>query len=284
MDTTVFLAMLVAAFFHAGWNALLKLKVEPLVAVVLVSAGSSLVTLPLLPLLPFVGVPATGSWPFLAASLLIHLVYFLALAEAYRHGDLGQAYPIARGSAPLMTALGALAVTGEAVGPLAWAGILVLAGGILLLSVAGGRTPGGINRHTAGFSLLTAASIAAYTLVDGLGARWSGSPVAYVVWLMFLIGVMMVTVGLVMRGAAIGRAFRQSWPLAIAGGAMSVASYGIAVWAMTVAPITIVAALRETSVLFAVLIGVLWLGEPVRPARVAAVALAFLGVALLRVG
>jgi drug/metabolite transporter (DMT)-like permease len=279
MEPLVFLAVLAAAACHAGWNALLKLELEPFVAIALISVGCGLATLPLAPI---AGLPLREAWPFVLGSLALHLVYYFALSEAYRHGDLGQAYPIARGTAPLLTALAAVGIAGEQLPAIAWAGVLVLTSGILLLSIAGGRTPGQIDWRTVCFALLTATSISAYTLIDGIGARLSGSVAAYLAWLLLLDGLMMLALGTGLRGRAFLRAFADAWHVVLVGGVLSAASYGTAVWAMTVAPIALVAALRETSVLFAALIGVLWLREPVRAARIVAVGLAFAGVALLR--
>ncbi|NJO12508.1 MAG: hypothetical protein HC872_02525, partial [Gammaproteobacteria bacterium] len=128
--------MLAAAAFHAGWNALLKVRLEPMMAMSLISTACGIVALPFVPL---VGLPLPAAWPYVLASLALHLVYYTALAEAYRAGDLGQVYPIARGAAPLMTALGATLWLGEGLGPAGWAGILVLGAGILMLSLRGGR-------------------------------------------------------------------------------------------------------------------------------------------------
>ena len=258
---------------------MLKLRVEPIVALSLISVACGIFSLPMLAI---AGLPRDEAWGWIAASLALHLVYYWALAEAYRHGDLGQVYPIARGTAPLLTALGTTLIVGEPLAAPAWLGIVVLASGILLLSFTGGRGLGALDRRSVCFALLTAASISAYTLVDGLGARTAGSALSYIAWLLLLDGIMMLVLGLWLRGRTFLRAFRDDWGLVLAGGAMSTASYGIVIWAMTVAPIAMVAALRETSVLFAALIGVMVLGEPVRAVRVAAVALAFTGVMLMR--
>ncbi len=188
MDLFVFLAVLVAAAFHAGWNALLKLKVEPIVATCLMALASSAVVLPLL---PFVGLPAPPSWPYLLGSVVVHIAYFLALAQAYRFGDLGQVYPIARGSAPLLTALLAGIWIGEPLGAYGWAGIIVLASGILLLALRGRRALQAFDARSVGFALLTSLTITAYTLIDGLGARISHSPLQYTVWLFLLSGAAM---------------------------------------------------------------------------------------------
>ena len=173
MDLFVFLAVLTAAAFHAGWNALLKLDIEPIVATCLVAAVSGLVAVPVAIL---VGVPNAAAWPYVLASVAIHIVYYLALAEAYKLGDLGQVYPIARGSAPLMTAGLATLWLGETLELFAWAGIVVLAAGILLLALRGGRAFARFDVRSVGFALLTSLTITAYTLVDGVGARLSARP------------------------------------------------------------------------------------------------------------
>lgn len=279
MEWHIFLVVLFAAACHAGWNALLKLRVEPIVAICLISLGCALVAAPIV---PFTSLPNAQSWPYVIASLALHLAYYLALAEAYRNGDLGQVYPIARGTAPLLTAIGASTFAMEPLSATAWVGVIVLAMGILLLSVAGGHTIRTINTRAVGFALLTAATISTYTLIDGIGARLSDTATPYIVWLLFLDGLMMLAFGLWLRGQALLRAFVENWRIVVAGGALSSASYGIAIWAMTVAPIALVAALRESSVLFAALIGIVFLGEPVRAARIAAVLVAFVGIVVMR--
>ena len=279
MDLIVFLAVLLAAAFHAGWNALLKLKVEPIVATCLMALASCAVVLPLMPV---VGLPAPDSWPYLAASLAVHIAYFLALAQAYRFGDLGQVYPIARGSAPLLTALVAGVWIGEPLGSYGWAGILVLASGILLLALGGRRALQVFDFRSIGFALLTSLTITAYTLVDGLGARTSHSPLQYTVWLFLLSGAAMGIYGLAAVGRRFTGALSTHWKTAVAGAALSTAAYAIVIWAMTVAPIALVAALRETSVLFAALFGVVLLREPLLTARIAAACLVLVGVVLVR--
>jgi drug/metabolite transporter (DMT)-like permease len=277
MELHVFLAVLAAAAFHAGWNAMLKLRLEPLLALSLIAAACGFVSAPLLPVS---GLPAPGAWIYILASLAIHLVYYVALAEAYRTGDLGQVYPIARGTAPLITALGAWAWLGEELGSTGWTGIVILASGIILLSLRSGAEK--FDVRAVGFAFLTALSIAAYTLADGSGAREGGTTFAYIVWLFVLDGVMMLTFGLLkFRGVFISE-MRRSWRLILGGGVLSAAAYAIALWAMTQAPIALVAALRETSVLFAAAIGVMFLGEPIRLLRLLAAALVLGGMFLLR--
>jgi drug/metabolite transporter (DMT)-like permease len=237
---------------------------------------------------PFVfltGLPDFAAWPYVVASVVIHIGYYLTLAEAYRHGDLGHVYPIARGTAPLMTALVATLVLGETLRLAAWAGIVVLAAGILLLAVRGGRRATRFDGRSVGFALLTSLTITAYTLADGIGARAAGSAVAYAAWLFLLSGAAMSVYGLQTIGPQrLASEFKAHWAIALGGATLSTAAYGIAIWAMTVAPIALVAALRETSVLYATLISTLLLREPWLAARVAAALMVLAGALLLRVG
>lgn len=279
MDLYVFLAVLLAAACHAAWNAGLKTKLRPDVAITLISVVAGVIALPLWPL---VGNPAPASWPYLGTSLFLHLFYYAALAEAYRTGDLGQVYPIARGSAPLMTALGSVGLFGEFLGPKAWMGVLVLTSGIVLLSMRGGRALAGIDKRAVGFALATALTIAAYTLVDGRGSRLSGNPHGYAVVLFVFDGLMMAVFGAIRQSAALRAVGADSLRLATGGAVLAFASYWIAIWAMSVAPIALVAAVRETSVLFAALIGFFWLREPLIPARLIAAALVMTGLILIR--
>src|ERR671930_1263391 len=180
MDSVVFAAVLFAAACHAGWNATIKRGLDPLATTVLISIGAALVSIALLPI---VGWPALAAWPWCAASVAIHLVYFAALIESYRAGDMGQVYPIARGSAPLMTAVVTTALVGERLGWANWSGIILLVAGVMLLSLRGGRDLTRLDRRAVGFALFTAVTICAYSVVDGVGARQAGSANAYSVTL-----------------------------------------------------------------------------------------------------
>jgi drug/metabolite transporter (DMT)-like permease len=279
METFVFVAVLFAAACHAGWNALIKVGLDPLSTTTLISVGSGIVALAFS---PFVGAPAWAAWPWLVASVVIHLVYFASLIESYRTGDLGQVYPIARGSAPLMTAAATSIFVGEKLSALGWAGIFVLVAGVLLLSARGGRHLAEIDRRAIGFALFTALTICAYSVVDGIGARLSANPNAYSVWLFIGIAVVMVPYALYRDGRDVIPAMQGFWLRGFAGGGLQVLSYGIAIWAMTVAPIAIVATLRETSVLFGALIAVIVLKEPLRAVRVIAASLIVCGLVLIR--
>jgi drug/metabolite transporter (DMT)-like permease len=280
METFVFLAVLFAAACHAGWNALIKVGLDPLSTTTLISVGSGIVALAFAPL---VGMPASAAWPWLLASVVIHLVYFASLIESYRTGDLGQVYPIARGSAPLMTAAVTSIFVGEQLSALGWMGIIVLVAGVLLLSAHGGRQLAEIDRRAIGFALFTALTICAYSVVDGIGARLSANPNGYSIWLFIGIAVVMVPYALYRDGRDVIPAKRRFWLRGFAGGALQVLSYGIAIWAMTAAPIAIVATLRETSVLFGTAIAVVVLKEPLRAVRIVAACLIVCGLVLIRV-
>jgi drug/metabolite transporter (DMT)-like permease len=279
LENFVFLAVLFAALCHAGWNALIKVGLDPLSTTTLISIGSGAVALVLLPL---VGVPAWAAWPWLIASVVIHLFYFASLIESYRTGDLGQVYPIARGSAPLMTATVTTLFVGEKLSLIGWGGIVALVAGVFLLSAHGGRDLVKIDRRAVGFALITAFTICTYSVVDGIGGRLAGDPNAYSLWLFVGIAIVMLPYALYRDGRDVIPAMQTYWRRGFAGGALQVLSYGIAIWAMTVAPIAIVATLRETSVLFGAVIAVIVLKEPLRAVRIAAALLIVCGLVLIR--
>lgn len=279
MQTFVFLAVLFAALCHAGWNALVKTGLDPLRATALIAIGAAAVALAFLPL---AGLPARAAWPWLAGSMAIHVFYFASLIEAYRAGDLGQVYPIARGAAPLMTATAATVFVGEHLSTLGWGGIAALAAGVLLLSARGGRGLTGLDRRAVGFALFTAVTICSYSVVDGVGVRASGNPIGYTLTLFVGNGVTLVLYALAREGTKVLTPMPHLWRRSLVGGAMQVMSYGIALWAMTLAPIAVVAALRETSVLFGTVIAVLVLKERFRPVRIAAAMLIMCGLAAIR--
>ncbi|HET7679559.1 MAG TPA: DMT family transporter [Xanthobacteraceae bacterium] len=279
MDPFVFAAVLFAALCHASWNTLLKIRLDPFAANALITVASGLIAAAAL---PFVGFAPVVSWPWLVASIILHLAYYYGLTEAYRTGDLSQVYPIARGAAPLMTALISTTALGEDIGLFGWLGVLSLVAGVFLLSIRGGRDLTRIDRRAVGFAFFTAVTICGYSLTDGIGARVSGNAHAYAALLFVLDGSCMAAFALWRRGQSILTEARIYWKTGLFGGALSVTSYWIAIWAMTVAPIAIVAALRETSVLFAAVISVVILKEQLRPARVVAALMIVLGLALIR--
>lgn len=280
METYVFLAILAAALCHAGWNSILKLNLAPFAALVLINTACAIVVAPIALMVPF---PAEDSWPYLVASLAIHALYYVGLTEAYRAGDLGQVYPIARGGAPLLTALAAYLWMGEDPGALGWVGIAVLAGGILMLSLRGRGSVLQLEFRAVAFALLTAVAISLYTVVDGIGARVSGSAASYIAWLFLLDGLMMLVVGVICFGhAKLWSHFRCDWGKLMLGGTMALLSYGTAIWAMTLAPIAMVAAVRESSVLFSAVLGIVVLRETIIPARILAAGVVLVGLVLIR--
>jgi drug/metabolite transporter (DMT)-like permease len=279
MSTLVLLAVLFAALCHAGWNVLIKVGLDPLATTTLITLGGAAVALALL---PFAGPTDAAAWPWLGASVVIHLFYFAGLIESYRAGDLGQVYPIARGAAPLMTATSAAFAVGETLSVLGWLGILLLAFGVCLLSLRGGRDLARFDRKAVGFALFTAVTICAYSVVDGVGARASQNPAAYVLWLFVGFALVLPPYAALREGAGVFKPMLVYWKRGLAGGGMQVVSYGIALWAMTVAPIALVAALRETSVLFGTAIAVAVLKEPLRPVRIAAALLIVGGLITIR--
>src|SRR3954468_20418983 len=244
----------------------------------LIAIMSAIVVLPALFVLP---IPPAPAWRWIVASMVFHLGYFVGLSEAYRTGDMGQVYPIARGTAPLMTALASTFIIGEAIGLRGWLGILILVSGVFLLSMRGGRDLH-FDKRAVAFALFTAVTICGYSVVDGSGARAAGNAHAYTVWLFLLDGLMMLIFVLLRRGRPVFAEFASFWPSGLIGGALSLAAYWIAIWAMTVAPIALVAALRETSVLFAAAIAVIVLKEPQQRPRIIAALMIVCGLVLIR--
>ncbi len=279
MENIVFLAVLFAALCHAGWNALIKIGLDPLSTTTLIAIGSCLAALPFL---PFVGLPLLAAWPWLIASVFIHLFYFAALIEAYRTGDLGQVYPIARGAAPLMTATATTFFVGEKLSLLGWAGIVILVSGVFLLSARGGRDLVRFDKRAVGFALLTALMICTYSVVDGTGARLAGDPASYSLWLFVGNAIVLVPYALYRDGRDVIPAMQTYWRRGLLGGALQLVSYATVLWAMTLAPIAIVATLRETSVLFGAVIAVVLLKEPLRVIRIVAALLILCGLVLIR--
>jgi len=274
VPTHVLLIVLFAAILHASWNAIVKSGSDKRLEAAMVAAGAGLVAAVILPFLPL---PTAASWPWLAASVVIHQLYFVMVAAAYRAGDMGHTYPLMRGSAPLIVALASAPLLGESLTATSWAGIGLICGGILLLALHGRA-----NHRATLIALGNALVIALYTLVDGTGVRLSGHALSYVLWLHLLTGVPPL-IWLWMRNAAVVKTQIQTRvALMLAGGLCTVGSYGLALWAMTQAPLANVAALRETSVLFAVAISALILREGNGLRRLATGVLVVAGAATLK--
>ena len=279
LSLTVSLAVLLAALLHASWNALIKGGRDVLLDTSAIVVGAGVLAIPFLFVVP---VPARESWPFIAASVTIHLAYYYLLVAAYRVGDLSLVYPLMRGVAPLLTAVLGVFLLGEVPSALGWTGMLAISGGVFLLAYrALGHAP---SRAAISFALTNAAVIAAYTLVDGTGARRAGDAWGYIVWLFVLDMLPFSLFMLATRRAQFVSFLRANALRGLAGGALSAGAYAISVWALTRAPVALVASLRETSVLFATLLGARLLRERLTARRWAGVAAVVAGVLALKAG
>lgn len=279
MDLFVAAAVLSSALMHAGWNAVLRFRGDRIALMALLTAASGLVALPGLLV---VDVPRAEVWPWIVVSMAFHLGYNVFLASAYAHGELGRIYPLARGAAPLLTLGASLVLFGDELSAGAVSGVVILAGGIAALSFEGGPAAFRAAPRGVAYALITSLFIAGYTLSDGIGARISGDPHAYTLWLFALNGLPLITWLTIRRGREAGTLIAANWKPGLLAGVLSLGAYWIAIWGFTQAPIALVAALRETSVIFAVLIGVVFLGERFRPTRILALAVVLCGLAVMR--
>jgi len=266
--------ILFAALLHASWNALLRGGADRLwsmtvmcVAVALASVAIALLLAP----------PAKASWMYAVLSAVLHVGYNLFLVRSYRAGDLGQTYPISRGSSPLLITIAASAFAGERVGASALLGIALVAGGIISLAFNGRK----LAVPSLPYALGTGCFIAAYSVVDGVGVRLSGAPMAYTVWMCALWGVLMPAVYIGLRGTGSLFTMRPGFVTAFVGGLVSLLAYGIVIYAMSGAPMGAVSALRETSVLFAALIGYFFLGETLTVRKMLACAVIAAGTIII---
>ena len=275
MSGSVFALLMLAACLHASWNTLIKAAASAWFGTVLVAGFASLLALCALPFLP---APAEASWPCIAASVLLQLLYLWLIARSYGQADLGLVYPVMRGTAPLLVALCNVVVLGESLSGMAVAGIGVLCAGLLGMA---GSAPRG-RRKGVGLALLNALVIAGYTLVDGVGVRLSAAPASYTLWIFLLCGLPLPLWAALRQPAALAAALRRDWWRGLLGGLGTISSYGLALWAMTQAPLAVVAALRETSILFGLLLARLVLGEHAGRLRLLAALVMVLGAVLLR--
>jgi drug/metabolite transporter (DMT)-like permease len=278
MPTEVVAAVLLGALLHAIWNAILKKGGNPSLDAATVAAGAALTAIVLIPFLPK---PAPEVWPYILASTCLQTLYFHLLGAAAKAGDLGLVYPVMRGTAPLLAAAASSLVMQEHLSNEMLAGILAISGGVLTLAVDARRGSG----RAMAVALLNACVIATYSFVDGLGARVMGHALAYALWISLLPPLPLFLLAAWRRGAPAVRAhIAGHWLGGVLGGGASIASYALALWAMTRVPIATVAALRETSILFAVVIGIVLLGERPSPARLIAAGTIALGALTLKLG
>jgi drug/metabolite transporter (DMT)-like permease len=278
LDITVFLAVLFAALMHAGWNAIVKVGLDRFSSILLMTIAQGSIALVLL---PFFALPLAASWPWLVLSALLHMGYKLFLIQAYRHGDLSQVYPLARGTAPLIVALVGAIFLGEIMTTGKTMAVVAIALGVIVMSRNGvglDRLP----RKALIWALGTACFTASYTLVDGVGARIAQTASGYTLWMFVLDASGLTAFAVATRGREALRKLRPAWRSGVTAGALSLGSYWIAIWAFTLAPLAMVAALRETSVLFAMLIGVFLLRERAGLWRWVAAILIVSGVVLMR--
>jgi len=278
MDFPVLALVLAAAAGHAGWNAWLKSRSADLSGFATIAVGWLLAGLMGVAL---AGLPAAASWPWLIASCVVHTAYAIMLISAYRHSDFSLAYPIARGSGPLIVALTAPLLLHE---HLDWAGrtaVVLVVAGIFLIGVFRGR--GGLaGRRAVLLSLGTGVLIAAYTVIDARGARSAGTPHAYAAWLFLTTAIPLIFMAWREYGRTTIARLRPGMAVGISAGILSVGTYWIVIWAMTVAPAALVAATRETSILFAALLGRAFFGERITPLRWFGIVLTLAGLVLAR--
>lgn len=272
------LVVLFAAVLHASWNAIIKAGSDKFADTVLVTIGAAIIPGFLLPLIPL---PATSSWPYLAASVVIHFGYFSLVALAYRAGDLSYAYPIMRGLAPMLTALGAGFMVDEPLSLGGKIGILLLCSGILTLT-SDSWWSGKVGFAPTAIGLTNAVVISMYTLVDGIGLRLAGKPESYICWLFFLTPLPFLVLSLLRQPQFFTAQLKSRWSAGLLGGLCTFTSYGLALYAMAHIPIALVAALRETSVIFGTIIAAVFLRERFGPIRYVAAGLVTAGAVAMK--
>jgi drug/metabolite transporter (DMT)-like permease len=278
VEGVVFAAVLAAAVLHASWNAIAKVLPDQRVAAGTLGLTGFVAGATGAAMLP---APDPSSWPYLATSTMLQAVYLLLLVHAYRHGEFGQVYPLARGLPPLLVALVSLVALGERLSAGQWLGVVVVSMALTALIFAGSRPRA---RAGLGLAAVTGLFIASYTVVDGVGVRLSGNPWSYAMWLFALHGPLVLAISGTLFGRGFSRAMVRSAPLGLTGGGLAVVTYALVLWAQSRAPLALVSTLRETSLLFAGVIGTLVLGERFSRARLAVTAVAVAGIALLHSG
>lgn len=276
MSPSVSALALFAAILHATWNAFLKSGGDRLWTVTVMSFASTAVALPLLFVFP---VPQPDAWPYILASAVLQVGYSVFLVAAYRHGDLGQVYPIVRGTVPLLVTVGGFLVFGSHLSPFQIAGVALVAAGIMSLSVGARRA----STASMLFALATGAIIAAYATVDSVGVRLAGVTGGYTAWVLVIYGTLLPAAFILMRGRlVVDLHARETWT-ALGGGLVAMIAYGVVVLAFAMGPAGPITALRETSVVFAVLIGWVFLGEQLTARRLLACVVVGVGAVLLGV-
>jgi len=271
----VFGIVLFAAALHATWNAIVKGSSDKLLTMVLVTGSAALIAIIAL---PWLHQPARASWPLIGASCVFQVTYFVLVARTYHVADMSLTYPLMRGTAPLLVTIVSVSGLDAGLSTGMCIGVAVISFGILGMAW-GGRHAG---RRGIVLALINAVVIASYTLIDGIGVRRSDAPEAYTLWIFLGSGIPFALWAIGTRRAALAGYLRRNWHFGLIGGCGSIASYGLALWAMTLAPIAVIAALRETSIVFGTIISGLVLKERIGPARFLAACTIALGAAVLR--
>jgi drug/metabolite transporter (DMT)-like permease len=274
MSATVIALALFAAILHAGWNAFLRTGTDRLWTVTVMSFSSTLIAIPMA---LFHALPATGAWPYVALSAGLQVGYSVFLVAAYRYGELGQVYPIVRGSVPLLVTLGGFVLAGQQLTRPEIVGVTLVACGIMGLSLGRGRA----STTSILYALATGAIIAAYATVDAIGVRVAGDSGAYTAWVLLIYGALLPATFIVLRGRLVVNFSAPETRKALAGGLFALLAYAVVVAAFALGPAGPITAIRETSVVFAAFIGRLFLGEQLTPRRISACAVVALGAICL---
>ena len=279
MPITVIGAVLLAALCHATWNFLVKRTDDP-------HQGMTAVVIGRVPfgLIAIVSTPAisVSAWPYVVVGALLHIGYQFFLLNSYRYGDLSQVYPMARGAAPLITAVVSILLLGEQYNPPQTAALFIIGAGIISLSLTRPKKDTSTRSAALILAIITAAFISSYSIVDGVGARVAGSALGFYGCLTTINGLIFIGIIARIRPGMVTQVVTRQTPITLFGGGISFLAYGLVIWSFTKAPIALVAALRETSVIFALLLGVFLLGEKLTGLKALAVLLTLIGIILLR--
>ena len=275
MTLSVFCILLFAALLHASWNAIVKAGNDKLYSAIGVTGSAALIALLLLPFAP---APSAASVPFMVVSTVLQVIYTVLVAKTYQISDMSQTYPLMRGTAPLLVAIISVLFLGDHLSTLAWGGIAVICTAILAMALNSRSS----SQRGVVLALMNAVVIAGYTLIDGTGVRLSETALGYTLWSFFLNGSSLLCWAMIARRREASRYLVQHWKKGVLGGMGTMGSYGLALWAMTQAPLAVVAALRESSILFGALIAWLLLKERVAGVRLVAAGGIAAGAILLR--
>lgn len=281
MSGFVVLIVLFGALLHASWNVIVKSGTDKYLSAVMVSGAAGLIAVVFL---PFVPLPASASWPYMFTSTVFQVIYMFLVAAAYSNGDMSLAYPLMRGTPPLLVALVSGPLIGEVLGTEQWLAVGLISAGVLVMALGRSQAiiAGRNTTRTVTIALVNALFIAGYTLVDGVGVRVSGNAVSYVLWAFLFNAIPVVSWGIwTYRGQLLPH-IKQRGHLTIIGGAGTLGSYGLALWAMTMAPVAMVAALRETSILFGVMLSLILLREQISAKRLLGAVLIVGGTMMMR--